>query len=64
MSAVGSGKEINFFFIRTLVKIDSVGRVTLLPGTRFLYIYEAFKTTSVERVIVSNKFPSVLTSAP
>ena len=36
--AVDSGRGVNFSLIKTLGKVDSARRVTLLPGTTFLHI--------------------------
>lgn len=37
-AALDSGKRVSSFAISTLSKVDSARRVTLLPGTTFLYI--------------------------
>ena len=39
--AVNSVKRDNIFVIRMLDKVDSAGRVTLLPGTTFIHINRA-----------------------
>ena len=41
LSALRSGKEVHFFLVLTLAKVDSAGKVTALPGTTFLYIKRA-----------------------
>ena len=41
LSALRSGKEVHFFLVLTLAIVDSAGKVTVLPGTTFLYIKRA-----------------------
>ena len=43
LSALHFGNEVNFFLILTLAKVDSVGKVTVLPGTTFLHIKSAYR---------------------
>ena len=51
--AVSSVKRDNFFVgIRTLDKVGSAGRVTLIPGTTFLHIRRGYRIC----INVSNRF--------
>ena len=36
--ALDSGKEVNFFLVQTLAKVDSARKVTLLPWTTFVLV--------------------------
>ena len=46
LSALRSGKEVHFFLVLTLAKVDSAGKVTVLPGTTFLYIKRALSNSN------------------
>ena len=53
--ALDLGKGVKYFLILTLAKVDSAGRVTLLPGTTFLRINESlihFDTCSAARPVL------------
>ena len=51
LPAVNSVKRGNFFVIRTLSKVDSAGRVTLLPGTTFVHINRAMICMNVSIIV-------------
>ena len=51
LPAVNSVKRGNFLVVRTLDKVDSAGRVTLLPGTTFLRINGAVIRINVSKFL-------------